>query len=334
MEDFYEDMATIDEWMYEANLLQYRADGISPVANFDAKKMCNAMAEPRGQNGTHRSASWAADNLGYTLKKEVVELDDEPFIIRDRNNVTLLVNLPGAFNPVKVQAYMKLLKLLAVAVKLSTCQADKKGCSRGYIHREGHVEGCVNMAYAWVPLLKPKTAQAPSAGIINGGKTPSVTKTAVAFASIQQHLKDTRFVSTLLNYILYRVQPDSFWAYVKASSRLRQKIPAAVAVATHDPALSSGKSVIYNWSTHLHFNNKEAPEGWSILVVMGDCTTGFLSLPWLGIKFKYLPGSVVLLRGGLLDHEVVGWDGEGDRICIAHFNHIDEWSSVNVSPPL
>jgi hypothetical protein len=95
-----------------------------------------------------------------------------------------------------------------------------------------------------------------------------------------------------------------------------------------------GKSVIYSRRTPLHFDNKEAPEGWSPLVVMGDCDTGMLSLPRLGVKFPYLPGTLVMLRGRLIDHEVVEWDGKGRRICVAHFTHEAEWDFTGVSPPL
>jgi hypothetical protein len=96
----------------------------------------------------------------------------------------------------------------------------------------------------------------------------------------------------------------------------------------------SGKSVIVNRSTRLHFDNKEAPEGWSFLVVMGTCKTGMLSLPRLGVKFSYLPGTVVLIRGRIIDHEVVDWKGDGDRICVAHFAHVSEWDRAGVQPPL
>jgi hypothetical protein len=61
------------------------------------------------------------------------------------------------------------------------------------------------------------------------------------------------------------------------------------------------------------------PEVWSLLVVMGDCKTGMLSIPWIGIKFPYLPGTLVMMCEELLDHEVVEWDGEGYHICVTHF---------------
>lgn len=96
----------------------------------------------------------------------------------------------------------------------------------------------------------------------------------------------------------------------------------------------TGRSYIFSRRTPLHFDHKEAPEGWAPLVIMGDCTTGMLAIPRLGIKFSYLPGTVVFLRGRLLDHEVVEWDGEGQRICIAHFNHEAEWQFSGVQPPL
>ncbi|KAF8594521.1 hypothetical protein BDV93DRAFT_579689, partial [Ceratobasidium sp. AG-I] len=95
-----------------------------------------------------------------------------------------------------------------------------------------------------------------------------------------------------------------------------------------------GKSVIVSRSMPLHFDNKEAPEGWSPLIVMGTCKTGMLSIPRLKIKFHYLPSTLVFIRGRLLDHEVIEWDGEDYRICVAHFTHTTEWNFTGVTPPL
>ena len=96
--------------------------------------------------------------------------------------------------------------------------------------------------------------------------------------------------------------------------------------------LKLGRSYIYNRSTRAHFDDKEAPEGWAPLTVLGDCKTGYLSLPHLGVKLKYLPGCLTVVRGRLLKHGVVGWKGEGNRICIANFNHLTEWDNAGVKP--
>jgi hypothetical protein len=79
----------------------------------------------------------------------------------------------------------------------------------------------------------------PSAGIVNGGTT-SATKSATSFSKIQDHFKGTRKIGTLVNYGMYRCHPESFWAYFRMSERLRNRIPVAKAVSTHDPAFSSG----------------------------------------------------------------------------------------------
>jgi hypothetical protein len=79
----------------------------------------------------------------------------------------------------------------------------------------------------------------PSAGIINGGAT-SATKSATLFSKIQDHFKGTWKIGTLVNYGMYQCHPESFWAYYQMSEQLRNCIPAAKAVSTHDPACSSG----------------------------------------------------------------------------------------------
>jgi hypothetical protein len=81
----------------------------------------------------------------------------------------------------------------------------------------------------------------------------------------------------------------------------------------------------------MHFDEKESPKGWAILVVMGTCKTGCLGLPGLGVKFSYLPGGMTFIRGRLIKHGVVDWDGDGNRLCIANFNHATEWKTAGVA---
>lgn len=87
--------------------------------------------------------------------------------------------------------------------------------------------------------------------MVNGGQT-SLAKSATAFNSIQNHHYNTRNIGTMVNYGLFRCHEDSFWAYLKMSTKLRNDVPAAAAVSTHEPALSSGKSHSYVIVLYIH----------------------------------------------------------------------------------
>ncbi|KDN51274.1 hypothetical protein RSAG8_00903, partial [Rhizoctonia solani AG-8 WAC10335] len=303
-QNFLNDLVTCDIAIYGAHQTQYHCNG-QDMPLFDARAMCNGIRKERTRAtllnpATHWSAEKVADELGYKqvpLKKLRTISNKTGFVIYDCNGFPLVFSLPQYFSKEVTKWYTDHLEELGKHVKLKTCQADASGRGSAYSFLEGRLVGCINMAYAWVPLLKKKTALTPSADMIHGGHTASPTKNVFTFNSIQNFHAATRKIGTMINYAMYRCHPKSFFAYCKMSARIRQLVPAAAALATHEPALSTGKSVIVCRNTPVHYDNKEAPEGWSPLIVMGDCQTGMLALPRLGIKFEYLPGTLVMIRG-------------------------------------
>ncbi|KAG8792518.1 hypothetical protein FRC12_005888 [Ceratobasidium sp. 428] len=355
-EAFEEDLLTADISMFKAVKNKFHCDG-THLRLFDAAKMCEGIRKDHRRRGpvySRRSRSapptskapeelkpifWSskrvANDLGYTVvpKEDLKTLPGDSFSVYDVNGRAVLYSLANYFGRGSVREYTSSLLELATQVKLSTCQADAKTRGANYSFVDGRPVGCVNFTHCWRGLGGKKGDLKPSASSVNGGNT-GVTKSATTFNSIQGHHQKSRKYNTLVNMAIYRLHEPGFWAYLRMSTTIRKRLPAAAAIATHDPAFSTGKSVIYSRNTPLHFDNKEAPEGWSPLIVMGTCKTGMLSIPRLGIKFPYLPGHLVLLRGRLLDHEVIEWDGKDIRICIAHFTHVDEWSFAGIVPPL
>ncbi|KAG9077700.1 hypothetical protein FS749_010375, partial [Ceratobasidium sp. UAMH 11750] len=351
---FFGDMLSADISMYEALQYKYHCDG-GDLPIFDARKFCDELRKDRRPPATsrrtrsapptdralkepkpiHWSPTRVANSLGYKLvpPSDLRELPGHSFSIWDVNQIPVMFSLANYFGPATVKEYTADLLELATQVKLATQQADANTRGANYVIKEGRDAGCINITHAWRSLGGKVGDLKPSAQGINGGHT-GATKSATTFNSIQTHHQKSRKPNTLVNYAIYCLHRPSFWAYLQMSNAIRSRIPAAAAVATHDPAFSTGKSVIYSRNTPRHFDNKEAPEGWSPLVVMGTCKTGMLSIPRLGIKFPYLPGHLVLLRGRLLDHEVIEWDGEDSRICVAHFTHVDKWKFADIVPPL
>ncbi|KAG8796214.1 hypothetical protein FRC12_002593 [Ceratobasidium sp. 428] len=359
---FSQDILTADISMFEALQNKYYCDG-THLQLFDAAKMCQEIRKdrrrrrpttsrqkrsrscshsakstkepPEEPKPIHWSSKRVAEDLGYIIvpREDLKELPEHSFSVYNVNGIPVLYSLANYFGPMSVEHYTASLLGLANQVKLVTRHADANTRGSNYSFEKGRAVGCIHLTHAWRGLGGKKGDLKPSAPSVNGGYT-SVTKSATTFNEIQTHHQDTREYNTLVNYCFYRLLRPGFWAYMRMSNKIWSGIPGAKAIATHDPSLSTGKAVIYSRHTPLHFDNKEAPEGWSPLVIMGTCKTGMLSVPRLGIKFPYVPGHLVLLRGRLLDHEVIEWDGKDIRICVAHFTHVDEWGFAGIVPPL
>ncbi|KAF8607077.1 hypothetical protein BDV93DRAFT_519987 [Ceratobasidium sp. AG-I] len=280
----------------------------------------------------HSTAEVAAEKLRFDIQPELQVLEGS-FSAVDVDGIPVLFVMNDYITTHQVESHTKKLEAMAEHVKLKKKLADCNKRGSHYVYKRGRLTGAVHCAIAWVGLGKKKTDLAPSAGNIGGTET-TVTKTARAFQAIQKYQAGTRELSTLINYALFRLAPESYRSHVEMKAKLTEQLDCARALSVNNPVVLVGCAFIFSRSTPLHFDHKEPPEGWAILVVLGDCTTGMLAIPRLGIKFRYLPGTVVLLRGRLLDHEVVEWDGEGMRICLAYFNHETEWNFSGVRPAL
>jgi Oxygenase domain of the 2OGFeDO superfamily len=80
----------------------------------------------------------------------------------------------------------------------------------------------------------------------------------------------------------------------------------------------SGIQVIVNRSTPPHRDTGAAGPMYDLLFSTGTHESAELRLGDVQANLGYLPGTVVLVCGRVLRHEVSAWDG-GERICIAHY---------------
>ncbi|KAG8725463.1 hypothetical protein FRC09_017601 [Ceratobasidium sp. 395] len=307
---FSQDILTADISMFEALQNKYYCDG-THLQLFDAAKMCQEIRKDRRRRRPTTSRQKRSRSCSHSAKS-TKEPPEEP--------------KPIHWSSKRVAEDLGYIIVPREDLK----ELPEHSFS---VYNVNGIPVLYSLANYFGPMSVEKGDLKPSAPSVNGGYT-SVTKSATTFNEIQTHHQDTREYNTLVNYCFYRLLRPGFWAYMRMSNKIWSGIPGAKAIATHDPSLSTGKAVIYSRHTPLHFDNKEAPEGWSPLVIMGTCKTGMLSVPRLGIKFPYVPGHLVLLRGRLLDHEVIEWDGKDIRICVAHFTHVDEWGFAGIVPPL
>jgi len=119
-------------------------------------------------------------------------------------------------------------------------------------------------------------------------------------------------VAALCNPELYRIGMEAM-----------RKLKYEWAGPWHDnvalwPSVFSGIGVIVNWVTPSHRDRGASAPAYDLLVSMGTHTSARLNLADVQAELSYQPGTIVLLCGRVLHHEVQTWEG-GDRICWAHY---------------
>ena len=132
-----------------------------------------------------------------------------------------------------------------------------------------------------------------------------------------------------MNHILELLDSEAFKCYTTAHKRLCKRFRWLEALAAVDPTLFHGRSFIFNRATPRHLDAKDVPEGWAVLLSVGDYEGGELYLPHLGMIVPFLPGTAIFIRGGILPHEILAFSN-GQRISVAHFVHDNVFNHVGV----
>ncbi len=148
----------------------------------------------------------------------------------------------------------------------------------------------------------------------------------------QSLVKDLQLLSYRINTILEEADPDAFEAFKRLNEALAKE-PYHEAIQKIDPLLWEGRSIIFNRTTSRHIDNRDSRVAWTPLVAFGDFKKGDLRIHTLGSDMYYEPGTVIFLRGGILEHEVLEWEGP-QRISIAHFTHKYIWEGHGVEHPV
>jgi len=124
-------------------------------------------------------------------------------------------------------------------------------------------------------------------------------------------------VSEFLNNVLAMTHPDLHLAAAKGLEVLRQQ-RGINDLSNHWTSIFTGINVISNRRTINHRDRFGHLPWYDLLLSVGTYKRAKLVLHDLQAQFAYNPGTVVLLCGKLLYHEVPFW-GAGDRVCYAHF---------------
>jgi hypothetical protein len=139
-------------------------------------------------------------------------------------------------------------------------------------------------------------------------------------------------LSHKINSWLKYLDPQQYMALEQLRRAVHERYPFAKAINSIDPLLFEGRAIMWNRQTPLHGDKTDPIRSWVVLVVLGKFRKGHLFIPRLNLRLFYEPGTVIILRGHLLPHEVEAWEG-GQRISMAHFTHESLWREFNMECP-
>jgi len=98
------------------------------------------------------------------------------------------------------------------------------------------------------------------------------------------------------------------------------------------PSAFSGIEAIVNRSTPAHRDPGASSSTFDLLVSAGTHTSSSIHIYDVNANLEYQPGTIVLLCGRVLKHEVLSWNG-GERICIAHYMWDNVHQRLNLPRP-
>lgn len=134
----------------------------------------------------------------------------------------------------------------------------------------------------------------------------------------------------LLSALLSVTHPKLFDSSMAAMNRLEELEDHQEAVASW-PSVFSGFQMISNRTSEDHRDLRSRAEWYDILASVGPYRNGIMKLRNLGADLQYETGSLVVIGGRVVRHEVGNFEGE--RICFANFIRADVLERVEVANP-
>lgn len=153
--------------------------------------------------------------------------------------------------------------------------------------------------------------------------------------AVQTLLADVRVTQSRIEGMVKLAFPDVHRAFKASMDELRRRPKTA----THARSWASSfqaMSLIHNRRTPWHRDAKGCLQGVDALLTVGNYSGGLLIMTILGLTLTYEPGTLVLIPGAIIPHEVPEWSKDGDRICLVHFTHkhlLDELSIPHPTLP-
>jgi hypothetical protein len=135
-----------------------------------------------------------------------------------------------------------------------------------------------------------------------------------------------------INFLLKHLDVAQYSMLKQLRAAVHRKYTFARAMDSVDPLLFEGRAIMWNRQTRLHGDYTDPVRAWVALVVLGAFKKGDLFIPRLNLRISYEPGTIVLIRGHILPHEVEAWVG-GQRVSIVHFTHQSVWDEFGMECP-
>jgi hypothetical protein len=95
------------------------------------------------------------------------------------------------------------------------------------------------------------------------------------------------------------------------------------------PSLHEGVGVVYNRRSGKHNDRLNTPDTWTPMCVLGWFKGGELFLENLGLKIRFQPGDLIVIKGKEEIHEVKEWAGKL-RITVVYFTHLSVWKEAGL----
>lgn len=163
------------------------------------------------------------------------------------------------------------------------------------------------------------------------GMSADRIKNVMTFGKCRQLVNELKLTSHRMNTILQLIDEPAYDASKELRSRL-DKLPYHRTLTSIDNLLWEGRSIIFNRTTPNHRDRRDMEAAWTPLLTAGEYEGGDLRLEGLGTDLSYGPGSIIFIRGGIMKHEVLDWEGR-QRIAVAHFTHKYFWERLGVTYP-
>lgn len=145
-------------------------------------------------------------------------------------------------------------------------------------------------------------------------------------------MSELHLVSHRVNSLIKYVDEAHYKALVELRAEAERLHKFFKVMGTDDPLLMEGRELMYNRQTPLHSDSSDPKKGWAVLVIVGKFKGSALHIPCLNLHTSYTEGTMIMVRGKVLPHEVEAFL-DGQWICIAHFTHKSLWDACKISPP-
>jgi len=152
-------------------------------------------------------------------------------------------------------------------------------------------------------------------------------RTCQQFKQSCEAMKGLKYLSHQVNEALRCLDPH----FYNLLSQLKHKISKfgfSEALAAIDYLLLNGREILFNKESEEHVDQNDPQYGWAVLVALGEFEGGDFMASQLGIKARFLPGDMILVRGRVVKHKIGPFMGQ--RISLPHFTHSNIWKAFDM----